>query len=429
MIKLKTRHWVSVAVWSFVILVTVLTATKVMAILSARQNEKPLPPEIMQVGGQKILPSNIYQWVWGEGNAFSVKREFLRFEVPGRVVKLAEDITNKTLREGSHVKAGQILAEVDPRDYIQARKQCEADIIEAENGIKIAEAEVIRTKTELIIRIKQFKRAKKLTEKKVLSLQKLEMAEDNLNTAKSSARTAIAKFNSAKSQLMELKARLKKAEIDLERTKIKAPFDGIIARLNLKIGDYASLNSIDSSSTFRLAMTTPIIIIDPSCYEVEIDLPAYLGKQVKEGQYAEIYSDILEPGQSTHPVIHGTVYSVSPAVSLAKRTIKVKIRTKDAEECLLNGESVLARIRVATRKNTIALPFHTLQFEDNVASVFVYNSSESTVHRRKVKIGIQEKDLVQICDGIKFGDIVIVKGQNKLTDGEKVQILTEQANR
>ena len=417
----KTAH---LACWGFIFVVILLTTAKVVTIIDKNNNKKIIKPKNLSVDILKIKKNSISQWIWGEGTAFTVKREFLCFEKAGRIVFIAKDVDKNIIREGSIVKKGQVLAEIDSRDYIQLKKEYSADLLQAKSAIELANLNIEKLKNDYETKQKQIDRLKLLTQKKVISKQKLELMENEFNTVKLAIKKAKVTKRQNELKVLQIQAKIEMNNIDLQRTKIIAPFDGVIARFNIKIGDYASLNSIDSSSKHRSIMTTPIIIIDPSAYEIELSIPAYSGKKIKVGMLSQIYSDTLELKNVKNNYISGKVYSIAPDISLKERTMKVKIRTLQGENNLINGESILARIRIDLNKDCITIPFSVIQFDAKQPFVFKYHKKNKTVHKQYIELGMQENDMIEIKKGLKANDLIVHRGQNLLNDKDKVTIIT-----
>lgn len=424
--KFKNRLIIAIS-WFIIIIIIAITTIRALTIIDEKNKEKAIPSKLPKVDIIEVKNQNINKWVWGEGTAFTIKREFLRFEIAGRVVKIADDFDGNIIREGSRVKKGQMLAEIDSRDYIQLQKEYETDLLRAKNSIKTASLNISRLKNDHATKIKQVARMKKLANKKVISLQKLELMQSELNDAKFLIRSAEVAKKQAQLQLLLLETKIERNRIDLERTKIVAPFNGVIARLNIKIGDYASLGSIDMSSKYRSIMTTPIIITDPSSYEIKISMPAYLGKEIKIGMMVQIYSDILEHKNKKSTFILGSVYSITPDISLEKRTMKITIRTRNIPNKLINGESVLARIKIKSKQNCNIIPFSIIQFDNKEPYIFRYKK-DSMVEKQFITLGIQQQNNIEVLKGVIAGESVVSRGQNSLIDGDKVDIISKGKN-
>ena len=117
---------------------------------------------------------------------------------------------------------------------------------------------------------------------------------------------------------------MKQAQLPMERSSVYAPFDGILTYVNIQKGDYFAPNLVNSSSEEALLKTIPMVVIDPTQFEITMELPYFDGALVRPGQPAIIMTSAdvvpatedLQPGASLRKgTIPGTVFSVSPAIS------------------------------------------------------------------------------------------------------------------
>jgi RND family efflux transporter MFP subunit len=255
--------------------------------------------------------------------------------------------------------------------------------------------------------------------------------------------TAVANLQVAQAQVTAALARVEQAELNLERTSLFAPFDGVITYLNVQLGDYTTPQSFNPASEQSMMQTAPVVLIDPSEYEITLDIPAYLGRLVAPNQLAYITPSGMpfpkdSPERSSTsgavqgfieelPVITGSVYSVSPSISPGKRAIQIKIRTDDGSDYLQDGMFVTARIVFREKHDTVALPFNSMIFRKNEAYVFVVNPQTHVVTKRKIVGGFGTMQKQEILDGVEEGELVVTDGRYRLIEGMKVEILEQVA--
>lgn len=241
----------------------------------------------------------------------------------------------------------------------------------------------------------------------------LQQAQANLSLANSQYRRAIelgkqgfiskqARDESA-SQLKVQQAAAALAQANLDKTVILAPFDGLIGLRNVSVGDYVSPG----------AELVPIESIDP--LKVDFRIPEqYLG-QVKEGSKLALSFDAL-PGQARE----GVVGAISPLVEVGGRSILLRADVPNADDKLRPG--MFARVR--------------LQFSDELVTVvpetalvpageeqYVYRIEDGKAKRVVVKVGQRRGGTVEIQDGLRAGDQVVVSGLQKVRDGDPVEVL------
>ena len=270
--------------------------------------------------------------------------------------------------------------------------------------------------------------------------------------AEAALQTAVANLQSAQSQVEASLARIEQVELDLEDTNLFAPFDGIITYLNIKIGDYLTPQTFNTSSEQAMMQSAPIVLIDPSEYEVTVNLPAYVAPHVRPGQLAYIvpsgfsFSEELEmqtrstitqttegsgvPGTAeimqNLPLVKAGVYSVSPSISPGGRAVQIKLRIREATELLKDGMFVTAAIIAQEKEDVLTLPLSSMVFRQNEAYIFVVDPETEVVEKRPIVQGIGVMSTREILKGLKEGELVVTEGRYRLIDGAKVSILNRE---
>ena len=188
-----------------------------------------------------------------------------------------------------------------------------------------------------------------------------------------------------------------------------------------------------------------MVIIDPSQYEVMVDLAGSNGDRVEVGQPAFIASggNIQQPvGASNSGTAFtdsnsdsqqefltdnarasGEVFAVNPAISPGGRAIEATVRLEpETTEDIKHGERVLTWIAVAEEPNAVVVPLNAVVYRDQIPYVFVVNS-EGIIEQRQVDLGIRGITQQQILSGVEPEESVVTQGQNRLVDGAEVRIV------
>lgn len=249
----------------------------------------------------------------------------------------------------------------------------------------VQEAELQQARANLALAQSNHKRNQELLEKKFVTTQALD------NSA------ATLKVQEAAVQLAEAK---------VGKTRIKAPFNGMVGLRNVSIGDYVKegqdLINIEDIGTLR----------------VDFKLPeTYLGR-VAKGQVVEITSDAL-PGQSFKALLD----AVDPQVDQGGRAISSRARLDNAAGILRPGMFVRVRLLFGERKNALMAPEQAIV---PGAQPMVFKVVDGKAIATKVRLGVRRAAQVEIVDGLAAGDVVVTAGQLKLRDGAPV-LVREQA--
>jgi RND family efflux transporter MFP subunit len=336
-----------------------------------------------------VSPTTDLATLTASGYLVAQRRAALASKASGRLVYLA-------VREGSRVKAGDLLARLDARDVAAQYEAATANIAVAKGNLAQAQAELDDARAAA-------QRARDLVAKNFASPATLDAAQAREQRARASLDAGKAALNAA--QFTATAARAARDETD-----IHAPFDGVVVSKSANVGDV--ITPFSNAAESKGAVLT---LADLGTLEAEVDVAeSNLGK-VSTGQSCEITLDAF-PEQR----FAGLVVSIVPAVDRAKATVKVKVRFEQLDERFLPDMS--AKVTFLSRP---ALP------EERAARLMipktalrngqVYRIDEQQVARAvTVKTGRETAALAEITDGLKMGDVVANPIPDTLKDGMQV---------
>ncbi len=263
-------------------------------------------------------------------------------------------------KDGSAVAKGTLLVELDA-----AMQSAEYDQARANLGL----AQM------------NLKRSRELFEKKFVSQQAL----DNVEAA-----------------LKVQEAALALAQAKLEKMRIKAPFAGVVGIRNVSVGDYVKEGQ------------ELVNIEDISTLKIDFRLPESYLAQLQPGQSLEVATDAL-PGRN----FEARIEAINPLVDTAGRAVSCRAVLSNADGRLRPGMFVRVRLIFERRGNVLMLPEQALV--PDMQAPFVYRVQDGKAVRTPVKTGLRRNAEVEIVDGLKSGDEVVVAGQLKLRDGVPVR--------
>jgi HlyD family secretion protein len=316
---------------------------------------------------------------------------------------LGGQISNLSVKEGQRVTKDEILVELWNKDL-------KAQLTLAENEAKAAKATAREACTRFDTAQREAARLTKLFKQKLASEEQAEQAQGNAKAASAACDAAKDRANVALSQVEVTKA-------NLERTIVRAPFDGVVAEINGELGEFVTPSPIG-------VPTLPVVdLIDYQCIYVlapidEVDAPA-----VKEGLPARITLDAFPD----HP-FEATVHRISPYIEDVEkqaRTVDVEVYFTRVigEQNLLPGYSADAEIILDRKENVLRIPTETI-FDDN--HVYVLHQSDNTVEKRQITTGIGNWSYTEVVSGLVASDTIITSiGVEGLKDGIKVKITEE----
>ena len=437
----------------------------------------------------RVQTAPIQDWVFSDGFVEAVQGKHLTFEVEGTISYLRK-IEGRDLREGDFVSQGELLAQVDQRKLAsdvtvsqaqvqEAQQQLstaianlqqnqsvlqsrEADLASARADLASARADLQKAQANLNFARTDLNRYQQLWEDGVVAETDrdtrdtaFQEAQANVEATRSqvSAReqsvraahaaieaqqatiiSAQAQVESAKSGIQSAIANLNKSQVILEDTEIVAPFNGIVAYLNIREGDYWSPQRINAAGEYQqIVESVPIIVIDPSEFEVIVELPSFDGAKVQPNQRAFIIlNENLDAANSSQlssedlivlASAEGRVFSVSPSVTPGGRAIEVSIRINRGTQNLKHGSRVSVWIAVEEKNNATVAPFSAFVFRDQKPHVFAVNEAEGVVEQREIIQGIRGISNREILQGVKPGELLVTEGKNSLVDGAPVEVI------
>lgn len=214
-----------------------------------------------------------------------------------------------------------------------------------------------------------------------------------------------AEFEQAKAAYESARAQFDGNTILLGYTEIKAPFAGLVVSRYVDFAQQVSANT----PLFRISDFTPLLC--------PIRVPERELSRLRLGQSAYLTVEPF-PGER----FEAEVLRISPVVDSATGTIKVTLEV-EARDRLRPGMFASVFLETATREGTLVIPKAALSLESIGDTVYVADAG-GAASRREVRLGFEEGDYVEVLAGIEENEVVVVVGQDGLSDGTPIQVLT-----
>ena len=326
------------------------------------------------------------------------------------------------------------LSELD--EYTNRLQNADTAVESAETRVLTAREDVAAAESQIVAIERDIDAAESQVE---AAFRDIDAAESQVDAARSQISASQVRAIAAESQIDATAAgvdsaiaQVSKSEVLLEDSQIFAPFDGIVAYLNIRQGDYWSPQRINVQTYQDVVESVPIVLIDPSEFEVIIELPSFEGGQVRVGQRAYIVLDDKLGAAASGQVesddliqlssAQGRVFAVSPSVTPGGRAVKVSIRVNQGTARLREGARVSCWIAVEEKLNATVAPQQAFVFRDRQPHVFVV-ADDNTVRQRPVELGIEGLSVLEIVEGVRPGDTLVTDGKNLLVEGAAVEIV------
>lgn len=395
---------------------------------------------VVSVRVEPVDRRELQAWVYGQGTARAVRREFLTFAEAGRVEWL-----DSQLRLGSSVARGKVIAYQEPARSRAGLANAEANRINARSEVASAQAAEREARATLELARVTLERYRTLIAQNSASQQEFDRAEAEFAQAQAALARAQAQTRAARARIGSADAEVAQAQLVVGDSRIVSPISGVISRLNIEQGRYFSPQAVQTTSEAAALRSVPVVVIDPSSFEISVDLPSYAFRQLAVGSRVMIgagerpagsapdngYGGSVDraslPGGPPLPVgnyrIAGTVHAISPALDPESRTFEAIIRTLGRAPRLQDGEFVATWIAQPTSQPVLTVPLNALRTRNNRSFVFVVDRQRNVAVEREVRLGLQSEGRQAVLVGLREGDLVVTQGRARLSNGVAVRIL------
>ncbi len=272
--------------------------------------------------------------------------------------------------------------------------------------------------------------------------ENVSVADETVFSAQEAVRSAQEDIIAADANVSAARARRDREAVNFEDTELVSPIDGTIAYINIREGEYWNTSYLNTNSPQDAIETAPIVVVDPTSLEVDLEIQSAEADAIETGQTAYVVlenqvSAARAAGATQQDLLDiareygssATVFSVSPAQTPGSRGTKVKIRNFSQVRNLTVGGRVYVWIEVAAKPDSVVVPLGALLLRDLQSYAFVVNETDGTVRRRRVTPGIEGLSGVEILAGVEPGELLVVEGQNRLVDGAPVEIIDREGIR
>ena len=368
-----------------------------------------------------VVHQDLTYWLVANGDIAPLMQVDLFPKVSGYLEKIS-------VQMGDSVRQGQVVAQIDRAEFLEKVREIDAKVVQAKAQYAELEAgtrvEDIREAEEAVKQAQsRFNNAKlqrerilALYNRQVISKKELDVSEMDYNVTEAQLAGAEQRLKSLKEgarpearaaalgKLKEMEAILAQEQIRLQNTQIVAPFSGEIVRRNVDSGALVS----PSTPLVTLVHLETLKVV-ANVLEKDIAL-VKVGMKVK----------VLPEAYPDKP-FEGTIVRINKALDLATRTLQAEINIPNPGHLLKPG--MFARIEVALKEkpNTLAVPREAVSEEGGKPFLFVVEGNQA--FRRPVVTGIEQGQLIEVVEGLKDGDKVVIRGQESLRDGSAIRVI------
>lgn len=414
--------------------------------------------EVYEVAAPSRIAASAISGTSANGYIVARNRAALSADTPGRVVEM-------NVEEGSVVQEGDVVARLFADEFAAALKRTEGELEVARRlaetrraqvrasqsdlevsraSVREAEARLRDAKARLELAVLQKDRAERLLADGVLTQEAVDqaLAEDQRARATASASEAAlesarlaalqgerglevaqASVEEAMAGIRVQEAAVEQARATLDKTAVRAPFDGVVILKDAEIGEVVSPNA--QGSTSRGSVVT---MVDFGSLEVQVEVPETNLAAVTIGEEASVYLDAYP-----RDLYRGSVQRIWPTANRQKATVEVRVVFLEPDDRLRPEMGV--RVVFAAPGSSSAsgdegssgdgdpplvIPKRGTLRVDGVDGVFVVE--RDTVRWRPVELGARRTDKIAILGGLEEGERVVLDPVASLQDGDRVRV-------
>ncbi len=369
----------------------------------AAKADAPLAVTVTPVRTQKVARAVDFV-----GTLYANEEVTVSSELDGRIASLAADL-------GDRVARGQTLAKIDDAEFRYAIKQTENNLREnlAKLGLeKTPAADFDVQQTSLVQRAKAdfddatlaLKRMKVLHERQLVAAQDYDTAETRAKMSGANYQSSIEEARASLAAAFAKEAQLDTARKKLRDTTIVAPLAGSISKRSISAGEYVKVGA----PLFTIVQDNPL--------KLRGMIPERFAPEIRGDQEVEIRVDSFP-----NDVFRGKLTRISPSSDVTSRSFLVEGLVDNPDRRLKPGFFAHASVLTKVDPNALTVPLQAVVSFAGVSKVFV---AENNVARERIvqtggRVGANEVELVS---GVKPGDLVIISGLTRVTNGTAVKV-------
>ena len=297
-------------------------------------------------------------------------------------------------------KESHQLSEENYNDPTQLKQQLES----ARTQLEVAKANKEIAKANLD-KVKKGARVEEV-QRSLASVKQAEAALERAkaNHAKLKEGAGAEEIRSSKAQVKQAEVSLRLAQMRLEDTLIESPITGYIAAVNIEEGEMINpgsplLNVVSLNPVYvNTGVSSQVVKNIESGDRVKVDILAYRDKQKK-----------------------GTIEMISPVISPQTQSFPVKVKVTNQNNMIKGGMFADIHFTLAQQDNALIVPVNAVVDIDGDPYLYVVKNGKAV--RKEVELGLINNERVEVLDGLKLNEIIVVQGQNSLQDGDNVEVV------
>jgi multidrug efflux system membrane fusion protein len=350
------------------------------------QNLPPPPNPWMQPVPVRTAPAtrdDLKVHIKAIGSVVPLNTVTVRSRVDGPLLRVLFD-------EGQEVKAGDLLAEIDPAPYRVRLRQ-------AEGTLQETRAQLANTESDLLL-------YQRLYTQKSIPKQQLD--------------TQVSLVEQLKGTLKNHQAQVDDAKLLESYTRIEAPITGRLGLRQIDVGNLVSTG--DTNGLVTITQTQPIAV---SFTIPENQLVAVRAAYRQAGENQSALSVEAWDRSERQQLASGELTTLDNQIDITTGTLRLKAQFDNADDSLFPNQFVNARLHLKTLENVITIPADAVQYGSK--GTYVYVIEDGKARMRMLELGPVEGDRIAVLEGLNDGESVVLEGLDRLTEGREAKVVND----
>jgi len=318
-------------------------------------------------------------------------------------------VTRFQLYEGDHVRQGQVIARLDRSELGASVAEAQSRVARTEARVAQAEAGLLQAKADMEYIEAELGRDMVLVKGNAISQSAFDLRKSQAAVARSKIAAQQEALAAAKAEVAEARENLKRRNIILNYTDVEAPISGRVSKRHIYAGILVKpgMPIVDLQDLSRIRVQ--VRVAEPDLPFVRVGTPAVIR-----------FSALSEPNRERR----AQVTTVFPQLDPASRTATVEMLMDNPGELIKPDMYAVVDLVLERKDKALTIPREAV-LDGPDGKPIVYVTDAVTATSRPVKVGIAERDRVEVLDGLKEGEMVVAKGQRTVSEGAQVNVVPQ----
>lgn len=381
--KLSPLHFI-------VILVAIIASVLLVLWLKPERAGTMRPVAPTRVVTTEVAQTDLRPSYRVTGQLAPMQRAALHFEVAGRLVA-------RHVEPGQRVQAGEVLLELDAGDYSDAVRLARAQL-QQEQATVARDSELLRLAIESReLQQQEVKRLQRLGSESLTSQSRLDEARQKLGQLAAEAVRLEYAVNTAGARISQRRVDLARAERNLARARLSAPFAGVINRVEAEVGEYMQSNR------------TVVELLDDSKLDLALEVSGAVAAALRPGQSIAVQLDGRD--------IEGTLVALQSEPDSSTHTHALRVRIEAPG--LMPGTLADVLLPLSPQRGVLVVPVPALLHD--AGDSYLFTLEGDTVRRVAVDTGIRDGERQVVRGNIAAGTTIVARDVAALADGQRVE--------